>query len=444
MVRAVRVAALIGAVLAWAVAPNAVLAAECGKGEWIRLPDMSVPRSYPGLAALPDGNVLVLGGGSAFWQDKYDGTWDATASTEVFDFKNWTWLPGPDLNQPTGDMDTVWLNDGRLLITGGVPMFRTSLGSCDPKPFADVSDTLFYIPVASSIVFGPSIPKGGTAMATLSALPDGRALFFGLVKAFFDPVENSWTPFDVNVPGLTLVGEGHTATTLQDGRILIAGGRGDGVFWNETLIYNPKSNSWKLGPKMILGRELHAAALLANGDVMMIHGNYADANVKRSYVTDIYEVAKNRFVAGPATKYGWYKPIAVTLKDGRVMIVGGEIDEFWCNEHPYTEIYDPCTRKWTDGPHENVTHFEASAIVLPDGRVFLAGGKDNPVAEIYDPNAGCNTDGGEGTGLEDSGQVCIAPDEGSDAAGDAGGDSGDGRETAKNAPGCGCVLMTVE
>jgi len=159
---------LVGTVVAVVVflgAP-AVHAAECGKGEWVQLPDMSVPRLYPGLVVLPDGNVMALGGGSTFSQSKYYLTWNSTASTEVFDFNSWTWVPGPDLNQPTGDMDTVWLNDGRLFLVAGVPSFTASMGTCDPAPSVGMVDTLFYDAATNLLGVGPPLSEGGGESAT--------------------------------------------------------------------------------------------------------------------------------------------------------------------------------------------------------------------------------------------------------------------------------------
>jgi len=443
MVVADRLASFAVVMLACVCLQQAGHAAECGKGEWIGLSDMSVPRLYPGLAVLPDGNVIAMGGGSVFSQDKYNGTWASISSTEIFDFKTFSWSAGPELSERKGRMPSIMLGDGRLFVGCGYPAFGTMRGNCDPKPGGGTLKTEYYNPTSSLFEPGPPAEGGGMATATLSVLPDGKAMFFGLKKAIFDPAQGTLTEFSVSLPGLKMLGDMHTATTLLDGRILFAGGRADGDCSKQTLLYDPKADSWKLGPDMITGRQTHAAVLLKNGDVMMIHGNVCVyANVKRSYTTEIYKVAENKFIPGPPTKYGWYRPNAVTLADGRVMIVGGEIDEHWCRVHTQTEVYDPCTQTWTEGPPQHYTHFESTAVLLPDGRVFVAGGKDTKVAEIFDPNGGCESDGGYDVGLVGAGnQVCVADeDAGNDAASDANGPE----PKTISAPGCGCAVMSID
>src|SRR5258708_38850973 len=57
------------------------------------------------------------------------------------------------------------------------------------------------------------------------------------------------------------------------------------------------------------------------------------------------------------------------------------------------EIYDPATGTWTQTGSVNYARNGEGAVLLPDGRVFIAGGNDaanNPVlqSEIYDPATG--------------------------------------------------------
>ena len=52
----------IACVVALVVAESAAHAADCGKGEWTVLPDMSIARFFPVALLLPDGNAMVVGG----------------------------------------------------------------------------------------------------------------------------------------------------------------------------------------------------------------------------------------------------------------------------------------------------------------------------------------------------------------------------------------------
>jgi len=79
-----------------------------------------------------------------------------------------------------------------------------------------------------------------------------------------------------------------------------------------------------------------------------------------------------------------------TLQDGRVLMISGSQ---WYSTVAECEIYDPSTGQWTQTGSVNYARSSEGAVLLPDGRVFIAGGADqvgNPIlqSEIYDPSTG--------------------------------------------------------
>ena len=82
---------------------------------------------------------------------------------------------------------------------------------------------------------------------------------------------------------------------------------------------------------------------------------------------------------------------ATLLPDGRVLIAGGitacviGVSDSRCLTPDHAEIYDPATGTFTaTGSMSTSTAFPAGAVLLPDGKVLIAGTS----VEVYDPSTG--------------------------------------------------------
>ena len=75
---------------------------------------------------------------------------------------------------------------------------------------------------------------------------------------------------------------------------------------------------------------------------------------------------------------------AARLQDGRFLVVGGGIGQSMAD----TQMYDPQTGMWSSRSSMGQAHHRATATLLTDGRVLVAGGVDRVIniqsAEIYD------------------------------------------------------------
>jgi hypothetical protein len=81
---------------------------------------------------------------------------------------------------------------------------------------------------------------------------------------------------------------------------------------------------------------------------------------------------------------------AVTLRDGKVLVVGGGVGAI---PVAAAELFDPATGQWRATGALNEARRGHAAAALPDGRVVVAGGRNadgdpTATAEIYDPAAG--------------------------------------------------------
>ena len=83
----------------------------------------------------------------------------------------------------------------------------------------------------------------------------------------------------------------HTATLLQDGTVLVAGGEeaGSPGVTASAELYNPATNTWSSAASMIDARVEHTATLLTNGAVLVAGGVvYAGANNDHGANCELY------------------------------------------------------------------------------------------------------------------------------------------------------------
>lgn len=116
----------------------------------------------------------------------------------------------------------------------------------------------------------------------------------------------------------------HTATLLPDGRVLIAGGfdaNGD-VFrlWTTTELYDPVAGVFAPSPALREGREGHTATRLDSGEVLIVGGQGSESTLSS---TEIYEPSASRLSVGPRLSESRAHHTATLLGDGSVLVIGG-------------------------------------------------------------------------------------------------------------------------
>lgn len=271
------------------------------------------------------------------------------------------------------------LNNGKVLIAGGFIAGGRSLSSAE-----------IFDPATNT--FSPSgsmnRPRSGH---TASLLPDGKVLIIGGLDGeylrtteIFDPVTNRFTPG----PQMNSPRSGHTATTLNDGRILIAGGVGTGwTFLKSAEIFDPQTGRFSVTGNMSAEREQHTATFLNDGRVLITGGHRGRrANVEIFRSSEIYDPSKGAFISTGDLTIKRHKHEATLLKDGRVLIVGGSDERDGDGAYRNAEIYDVKTGAFTSVANNMVTaryKLQGAAVVLPNGKVLIAGGADR--AEVFDP-----------------------------------------------------------
>ncbi|MDB6058659.1 MAG: Kelch domain protein, partial [Verrucomicrobiales bacterium] len=196
--------------------------------------------SHPGGTAttLPNGKVLVCGGGTAETFDPATGFWRGTSPMNV---------------NHTAQTATL-LPNGKVLVTGG--------GS------AEINDS-------SANTWMPTSPMNSTNAGTATLLPNGTVLVVaGTVTEAYDPSSDVWTkltgePHPRTFVRAILPRAAHTATLLPDGRVLIEGSL---QFGDPIELYDPATDTWTTSDREIPMRYCGTAHLLPSGAVLFIGG----------------------------------------------------------------------------------------------------------------------------------------------------------------------------
>jgi hypothetical protein len=186
-----------------------------------------------------------------------------------------------------------------------------------------------------------------------------------------------------------------TGTLLGNGSVLVAGGLnagGNSVNSVETYL----NGAFSLDPNaMSTPRDSHTATLLPNGNVLIAGGENGFGNNLNT--AEIYHTADGTFSA-PITMTSAHVAHTATLftsgpLQGKVLIVGGDVLGEGTNiPTNVAELYDPVANTFTATGPLNVARANHVAVLLPNGKVLIAGGVNGSnqaevSAELYDPAA---------------------------------------------------------
>jgi hypothetical protein len=193
----------------------------------------------------------------------------------------------------------------------------------------------------------------------------------------------------------------HTATSLADGRVLIAGGFSGwpGQDSSSAELFDPESRTFTTAGRMTSQRSGHTAVRLADGRILLVGGTDDNGNALAS--AEIYDPRAGTSVATGSMANGRYKAVTIGFQDGRVAIVGGgDVGPGTPAPTSTVEYFDPVSGRFEPGPLVPVLErADADAVLLEDGRLFISGGHDLGdapygdaeifgAAAIYDPLSG--------------------------------------------------------
>jgi len=192
---------------------------------------------------------------------------------------------------------------------------------------------------------------------------------------------------------------GHTATLLDDGRVLLAGGNNGGASVASAELFDPVSGTFTLtANSMTQSRQGHAAVKLPDGRVLVMGGCIATSLACTTYLrsADLFDPATGRFttVGSMAAARAYFA--AELVAGAGVLVAGG----YRSANTPLgsAELYVPGTSTFVPTGSLATPRAYATTSVLADGSVLVSGGQGtpsgaNPVpilasAERYVPSSG--------------------------------------------------------
>ncbi|MGA8036692.1 MAG: kelch repeat-containing protein [Candidatus Acidiferrales bacterium] len=267
---------------------------------------------------LPNGTVLLAGGFlNSVWD--YGGSL-ADNGAGLYDSATGQFSGTGNMTALRGDHTATLLPNGQVLIAGGSSMDVTGPGLASAELYDPASGTFTPTGTMTDARF----------MQTATLLKDGKVLIVGGAVSNTAAPLNTAELYDPSTGAFTITGslrtarEQHTATLLDDGRVLIAGGSissggGNPQPTATAEIYDPSTGTFTATQPMAVARSLHTATLLNNGQVLVAGGGNDNSTA------EVFDPASGTFNTTGGMEVGRSGHTATLLSNGKVLVAGGGI-----------------------------------------------------------------------------------------------------------------------
>jgi len=346
------------------------------------------PYAWPLVAVhatlMPSGKVLL-------WDDHTDNS-----GVQVWDPVTDTMSAPPYVDRALFCSGHVVLTDGRVLAVGG--QLSSNVG---------VKEANLFDPATQAWSTGANMHYG-RYYPTATLLPDGRVLATGgadncptcgdsggshdglaLIPEIYDPVANNWSR--LTGASLSLPMYPHMFV-VPDGRVLAVGSAEDPI---ASRALDVERETWTIVDPTV--RDGGSAVMFRPGKILKTgsarNPNYpVAAAAATAYVLDT-NLAEPSWRAVTPMALARTQHNLTVLPDGNVLVVGGgpnsDAYQTAAAAKP-AELWSPVTEAWTTMASMSEPRlYHATALLLPDARVLVAGGgrfgPDYPSGELFSP-----------------------------------------------------------
>jgi sulfur relay (sulfurtransferase) complex TusBCD TusD component (DsrE family) len=297
---------------------------------------LSQARGFHSATMLGNGKVLIAGGQTTPTAGSY------TASAELYDPNSGTFSTISNMTAARGIHTSTLLNDGRVLIVSG---FSSDIYDPNTSAFVAGPRTTYLRShhTATRLMDGLVLLAGGDL--------DPATQYGNTEAELFNPSTNTFNRIDTNgaTGAMVRIRHGHSATLLPNGKVLIAGGHdgsaSDPYYWrysDTTEVFDPVTRRFTLSVNLARSRSGHTATLMNDGRILMAGGGgFVSGTYYDSYA--FTEVSDSSYCTG-TTYLGCYTDDANRAMPVRLMSSGATVES--CTSAAATRGFPYAALEW--------------------------------------------------------------------------------------------------
>jgi hypothetical protein len=325
---------------------------------------LNVARLWHTATLLNNGMVLIAGGGDA--------------SAELYNPATGTFTTTGSMTTARSFHTATLLDNGMVLIAGGGNNTALLASAELYNPVTGTFTTTGSMTAARHEHTATLLHNGMVLIAGGGGLSGGSNFILASAE-LYDPATGTFTSTGSMTTGETI----HTATLLNNGMVLIAGGIDPtGTTSASAQLYNPATGTFTATGSLNTARVYHTATLLNNGMALIAGGTGSPNTLIPLAGAELYNPATGIFTATGSLNTARHRHTATLLNNGTVLIAGGSQGFSGINALASAELYDPATATFAATGSMNTGRQFHKATLLNNGIVLITGGGGTS-AELY-------------------------------------------------------------